>query len=310
MVALRGLNSTTSQLGEVRQRISSGERVSSVRDNGAVWSIAQSQRSDIAALDVIIGSLQRVRSATDVAMAAGETVAQLLTEMKTKALAASDASLNATAREALNADFKVLRDRIASTVAAAEFNGVNLIKTGAQNAVALAGLAKVSWAVAGNGNAGGNGNGNAGGNGNGNAGGNGNGNAGGNNTTIKTGFTTITVKTEVLSLGGPNVTVTAQAGFTSAAQAAAMATMVDASLKNVSGAMTRLGTSAASLDTQTRFVAKTQAALEASVGYLVDADLARESARLEALQLREKLGIEALSIASAQPGKLLQLFRD
>ncbi|KAK0350754.1 hypothetical protein LTR94_027714, partial [Friedmanniomyces endolithicus] len=51
-------------------------------------------------------------------------------------------------------------------------------------------------------------------------------------------------------------------------------------------------------------------ALEAGVGNLVDADLAKESAKLTALQTKQQLGVQALSIANSSSQTLLSLFRN
>jgi flagellin len=50
-------------------------------------------------------------------------------------------------------------------------------------------------------------------------------------------------------------------------------------------------------------------ALESGLGALVDADLAKESAKLQALQIRQQLGTQSLSIANQAPQSLLSLFR-
>jgi flagellin len=57
------------------------------------------------------------------------------------------------------------------------------------------------------------------------------------------------------------------------------------------------------------FVGKLQDSLEAGVGNLVDADLAKESARLQSLQTKQQLGIQALSIANSSSSSILSLFR-
>ena len=84
---------------------------------------------------------------------------------------------------------------------------------------------------------------------------------------------------------------------------------VDASIANVSASLARLGTGSKSLGTHLSFVGKLQDTLEAGVGNLVDADLAKESARLQSLQTKQQLGVQALSIANQSSGKLLGLFR-
>ena len=137
-IALQNLNATNAQLATTQNRINTGKTVSSAKDNGAIWAIAQGQRAEIGALNAVKQSLDRGVAAVDVALAAGETVSDLLLQMKEKALAATDASLKTSARAALNEDFKALRDQIASVTGNAEFNGVNLLKTGATGFQALA----------------------------------------------------------------------------------------------------------------------------------------------------------------------------
>jgi len=127
MVALQNLNSTSSKLQETQNRISTGLKVGSAKDNGASYAIAQTQRATVQSLNAVTDSLNRGTSAVDVAMSAGESVSDMLTQMKEKALAASDTSLDTTSREALNTDFAALRAQIPKTVTNAKFNGINLL---------------------------------------------------------------------------------------------------------------------------------------------------------------------------------------
>ena len=138
MIALQNLNATNTDLAVTQSRINTGKKVASVKDNGAIWAIAQGQRADIGALGAVKQSLDRGVAAVDVAIAAGETVSDLLLQLKEKALAATDASLKTAARAALNEDFEALRDQIATVTTNAEFNGVNLLETGATGFNALA----------------------------------------------------------------------------------------------------------------------------------------------------------------------------
>jgi flagellin len=100
MVALQNLNTTNSQLATVQNRINTGMKVASAKDNGAVWAIAQGMRSESNSLNAVKDSLSRGQSTIDVAMAAGESISDLLTQMKEKSLAASDTSLDTTSRAA------------------------------------------------------------------------------------------------------------------------------------------------------------------------------------------------------------------
>src|SRR6476660_2273041 len=138
LIALQNLNATNVELGQVQTRINTGKKIANAKDNGAIWAIAQSQRATSNALNSVKSSLQRGQSTIDVAISAGETVSDLLTQMKEKALAASDTSLSASARSALNEDFKSLRDQIAKTTANADFDGSNMIKASGDTIYALA----------------------------------------------------------------------------------------------------------------------------------------------------------------------------
>ena len=81
------------------------------------------------------------------------------------------------------------------------------------------------------------------------------------------------------------------------------------SIANVNQALGNLGSQAKQIDAHLNFVSKLTDVLEAGVGNLVDADLAKESARLQALQVQQQLGAQALSIANSAPQIILQLFR-
>src|SRR5215813_7288503 len=138
MTALQFLNQTQSDLQTTQSHINSGLKVASAKDNGAVWAIAQNMRGNVAGYTAVTDSLNRGMSAVDVAMSAGQSVSDLLVEMKTKALAASDTSLDTASRAAMNQDFVALRDQISTIVGNAEFNGYNLVDGSTTQVTALA----------------------------------------------------------------------------------------------------------------------------------------------------------------------------
>jgi flagellin len=263
LTALQNLNNTASALSTTQSRISTGLKVATAKDNGAIWAIAQNSRSTIGALDTVKDSLNRASSTVDVAVSAGGSISDLLNQMKAKALAATDTSLDANSVTALANDYKALRDQIGKIVANADFNGTNLIKTGGTNLYALANAA---------------------------------------------GTSKLTVAAVNLGLGGGTVTVTAAATFTSAATASAQLTLVNASITNVNAAVAKLGTGSTAIQTHLGFIGKLQDTLTTGVGNLVDADVAKESANLTALQTKQQLGVQALSIANQSSSVLLSLF--
>src|SRR6186713_1804017 len=111
MIALQNLNATNTELSQTQSRISTGLKVANAKDNAAVWAIAQNQRATSLSLNSVKASLARGQSVIDVSLSAGQTVSDLLLQMKAKALAASDAGLDSNSRSALNEDFKALRDQ-------------------------------------------------------------------------------------------------------------------------------------------------------------------------------------------------------
>lgn len=269
MIALQNLNATQADLAMTQTRINTGKKVSSAKDNGAIWAIAQNQRATSGSLDAVKESLQRSQSTVDVAMAAGETVSDLLVQMKQKALAASDASLDQASRDALNQDFMSLRDQIQKAVKNANFNGVNMLDgTQPGGPVTIAALAD------------------------------------------DTGNSKLTVQGEDLSLGGTimgALTATATIGTTT--NAGLMITGISTAIANVSTALSKLGTGSKSLASHLTFIGKLQDSIDAGIGNLVDADLAKESAKLTALQTKQQLGVQALTIANQMPQTIMALFK-
>ena len=265
LIALQNLQSTNAELATTQSRINTGKKVNSAKDNGAVWATAQGQRAEVGALNAVKDSLSRGSSAVDVSIAAGESVSDLLIQLKEKALSATDKSLTTSARSALNEDFKAIRDQITTVVTNAKFNGVNLL----DNSTGTAGYKALS----------------------------------------NTAGSTIKVAGENLSLGGANVTVTATTTIGTSTLATTAMGLVNASLAKVSASLARLGTGSKSLETHSTFVGKLSDALEIGIGNLVDADLAKESARLQSLQTKQQLGVQALSIANSSSSILLGLFR-
>jgi flagellin len=262
LIALQNLNSTNAELGTVQQRINTGKKVGSSKDNGAIWAMAKTQSANAQSLNSVKDSLQRGQSTIDVALAAGDTITDLLMKMKEKALAASDTSLNTASFNALNADFVSLRDQITKAATNSKFNGVSLADGSTATMTFLA-------------------------------------------NSDGTGFT---VNAQDLSLAGLAIS-TAAVGFATASAAKAMIATIDTAIGTATNKLAALGTSATGLDTHLTFVGKLQDSLDAGVGNLVDADLAKESAKLQSLQTKQQLGVQALSIANQSTSSILSLFR-
>jgi len=127
--------------------------------------------------------------------------------------------------------------------------------------------------------------------------------------TNDTGSNTITIAAQDLSLTGGKVTITAATAINTAALASAAVTKLESSIANVNTALSALGSGANRLDLQRTFVNKLSDSIEVGIGNLVDADLAKTSASLQSLQVKQQLGLQALSIANQAPGTVLSLFQ-
>src|SRR5580698_6321534 len=138
MAALQYLNQTQGQLDQTQSAINSGLKVASAKDNGAIYAIAQNERGDVAGYASVINSLNNGSSSIDTAMSAGQSISDLLIQLKQQALSASDTSLDTASRQAINADFTALRDQITSIVKNAVFNGTNLVDGSTTKIQALA----------------------------------------------------------------------------------------------------------------------------------------------------------------------------
>ena len=123
------------------------------------------------------------------------------------------------------------------------------------------------------------------------------------------GSSKITVAAQSLALGGANVTIAAAASFATAAAASAYVATLTTDIANVNTALTNLGTGSNAIASQLKFVTGLQNTLNNGISNLVDADMAAESAQLQALQTKQQLGIQALSIANQSTSALLSLFR-
>ena len=264
MIALQYLNKTEGELQTAQTHINTGLKVATAKDNGATFAIAQNMRGNVSGYQAVSDSLNRGVSTVDVAISAGQSISDLLNELKSKALAASDASLDTASRTALNADFIALRDQITAIVQNAEFNGTNLVNGSVSGINALASA---------------------------------------------DGTKRITVDAVALSLSGAVVTVTTTATISTQANASAMISIVNASIQNVNAALAKLASGEKKFTIQNDFVSKLVDALNTGIGNLVDADMAVESARLQSLQVKQQLGVQALSIANSQPQIILSLFR-
>ena len=138
MVALETLRGINKALAMVQAEISTGKSVANARDNAAIWAISTVMSTDVDSFKQISDSLNKGSATVGVARSAAESATTLIQEMKELIVSAQD-DLNADDRARIQADIDAKRDQIATTVNAAQFNGVNLVK-GTEDVTFLASL--------------------------------------------------------------------------------------------------------------------------------------------------------------------------
>ncbi len=319
MTALQTLNATNKSLATTQSRIATGYRVSEASDNAAYWSIATTMRSDHKALSTVQDSLGLGASKVDTAYTGMQKAIDTVNEIKVKLVAANGAS--AADKAKIDVEIKALQGQLKSYADAATFSGANWLSVDTTSGHTAAGtFDDVKIVSAFNRSAAG---------------------------SVSLG--TIDVKVQDIKLydaasaatgltdgildahrlgttgariaagatvvagtdaAGDTYTVSSLsvAGF-SDAQITKQLTVVESALKEMTTAATNLGAAKSRIDLQKTFTNSLMDSIERGIGQLVDADMNKESTRLQALQVQQQLGIQALSIANGNSQSILSLFR-
>jgi flagellin len=262
---LQALNNTNEALTQAQTRIATGHDINVAADNPTVYAAAQQQKADISALGTVTDGLNRAQSISDVAVSAGQTISDLLNQMKAKALSASEPGLDSASRSAYNSDFQALLSSVQQAVSSASFGNANLL-----NGSTTSGIKFMS-------------------------------------TADGTGF--VTLSAQNLSIGGPNITVPANADISTLTKATAVLAELASSITNVNSAVATIGSQSDQITAHASFVTKLSDTLTIGAGNLIDTDEAAESARLTALQVQQQLGVQSLSIANQTPSIILSLLK-
>jgi len=260
LVALTNLNATNTALTKVQDRVSTGLRVIGAKDNASTFAIAQGIRGDIKATAAVRQGLSQGLGVATVAIAGATAVSDILQDIKAKIIEGLNPA-NTTAQQAiLNADYSELVGQVLDFIQNAEFNGQNMLKSGATAVAVIA-------------------------------------DKDGGALTIRAQDLEGTAYSQLNVQNLANVTA-----------ASAALTQVNTVINTVNTALGQLGADNRSIENQDKFLNSIQDALEEGVGALVDADLAKESAQLQALQVKQQLAVQTLSIANSSPQILLGLF--
>lgn len=303
MTALQTLSATNKKMDMTQNRISTGYRVSTAADNAAYWSIATTMRSDNKALGAVQDALGLGAATVDVMYTALNSTVDVVSEIKAKVVAAAQPGVD---RGKIQSEIAELQNQLSNIAASAVFNGENWLSFDSTNAgasadreivssftrtasgavsletttVEITGTLLIDTNAA---------------------------NAGILDQDRSAAFTFAGTSVTGISLMDLDISGASDADF--AADMERAVGLVDAVLSDITDAATNLGAIKNRIGLQQDFVKALKDSIDRGVGQLVDADMNAESTRLQALQVQQQLGIQALSIANGNSQNILSLFR-
>lgn len=304
--ALRSITMAQADMATAQKHIATGYRVGSPDENAAYWSIATTMRSDVNGLNAVKDALGLGNAISDIAYTGVNSAIKVVDQIKQKLIAAREPGVD---RSKIQSDISALQGQLQSTVDASSMSGQNWLKIDSTNGTDItkeivASLSKDTSGI------------------------------------LSVGKMTVNLYTAstgaTMGLMDSNTTASAKAGILDKERTMTSGTTynilsldikaftdspadlgdldsiisgVDASIMSMTSSATDLGALKARIALQTNFIKDLTTAIEQGVSELVDADMNEESTRLQALQTKQSLGIQALSIANSSAQSLLRLFQ-
>ena len=271
MAALETLRSINRNLESVQASISSGKKVSSAKDNAAVWAVASTMTSDVASFKSINESLSLASATIGVARSVSEKIVATLQDVKSLIVQAQDPSVD---HAKYQTDINAKMDLVQSYVDSAQFNGLNLINgSETTNIEVLASLSR-------------------------------------SGTTVTPGTIDVVPVNLNTDSGTPagalNLTMDVE---TDAASRTTALANIETMMTSAINAAAAFGSVQNQVEAQNEFIMTLVDALNTGIGALTDTDMEAASSRLQALQVQQQLGVQSLAIANQAPQALLALFR-
>jgi flagellin len=301
MTALQSLQQTSKDLLTTQNRISTGLKVASAADNAAYWSIATTMRSDNDALSTVQDALGLGKGTVNVAYTAMNSAISLVSQIKTKLVAAAAPGVD---RTKIQSEITELQNQLKGIADSASFSGENWLSVDSSASGYNATKSIVSSFT--------------------------------RSSTGAVSIGTISVDTTKAVLFDAN---TSGGGILDSARdstgaiassgtsvfaidissltdsTADRATLdgyiasVDTAMQEMTSAATSLGANQQRINLQSDFVSALMDSIKSGISQLVDADMNQESTKLQALQVKQQLGVQALSIANQSSQNILALFR-
>ncbi|KAA9009964.1 flagellin N-terminal helical domain-containing protein [Histidinibacterium aquaticum] len=273
MNALSTLRNINNNLSQTQDRISTGLKVDSAKDNASYFSISTTMSAESGMNKAVNEGLTLAKNSISTARLGAETVKDLAQQFMERAAFAQETGVD---QAEVQKELVALTDQMLTAISQSSFNGENLISTAGVTAQATK---DVTTGVS---------------------------RAGGTISTTTQSFT----NTDLEAVAGNFATIAGNIGGATT-QAALEAELVaaEAELQTVIGAATNLGVAEKAIETQQNFLNELSDRLDAGVGSMVDANMEEEAARLQALQVQQQLATQSLSMANQAPQNILSLFR-
>lgn len=312
MAALQTLRSIDSDMEMTQERVSSGLRVATASDNAAYWSIATTMRSDNAALSTVEDALGLGAAKSDTAYTALESAIDVITEIKSKLVAAREPGVDKTK---INAELQELKSQLSSISESASFSGENwlyndssaipgtkeIVASFNRSSTGAVSVATLEYDTS-------------------------------QSTLIDVQNQTVGQLTRAIAVSQPvaNSTATTAATYylidangstgnsgteisltanTTDQELDGMISAIETILSTLTDSASTLGAINSRIDMQEEFVSTLMDVIDKGIGRLVDADMNEESTKLKALQTQQQLGIQSLSIANSNSESILKLFQ-
>ncbi|MHA6345250.1 flagellin N-terminal helical domain-containing protein [Roseivivax sp. CAU 1761] len=274
MTALSTLRSINRDLDSTQNRISTGLKIQSAKDNAAYFAITKTMNSDSNMYKAIDESLTLTQNSVSTARLGAESLADLADEFATRVAFAQGKENDQSARDDIQAELDELANRMQTVIDQSTFNGESLVAGAVGGTVGVNVVTGVTRTTSGL-----------------------------STTSIsfdRQNLQVIQSALGAINIGGSLATTTAVTDALATAN-----TQLDAAIT----AATKLGIAEKSIETQKEFLGALTDRIDAGVGAMVDANMEEEAARLQALQVQQQLATQSLSIANQAPQNILSLFR-
>ncbi len=271
IIALESLNRTNADLAAAQKQVSTGYRVADATDDGAAYAVAQAVRSAVGALTSANQQLGNVQGLLSTTQSGLNDISNSMASMRDVLVKLADSNVSGNGRTQYEAQYNSLLSNVKAFIQDAGYNGRTLVGNITGSSGSFGRVATVR-----------------------------------NETGASYGIATF---------GGSELFGSIAFTGTVLGGASTVAALITATgtfmnqMNAVGTALNTIGSAVNYVNNQISYNNDKIDALNNGLGALIDADLAKESAQLQALQIRQQLGTQALSLANQTPSTLLNLFK-